>query len=171
MKKKYWKGHISVDLATHEDALILAGRLREADQRELWSALRMLPEEGCVESIKRSAIAYAVKLEGEVIFAFGVVPNNLIAGSGIIWLLGTERVDDMGITILRYSRAFLESFLKRWDLLENWVHAENVKSLHWLERMDFSIGEPIPYGFDDEKFCHIQIGGEKVCVAVPLSQE
>ena len=160
MKKEYWGGRIIVREATIEDGYGVAEKMRKADQKELWSAFRLSPFEGVVDSIYKSTLAYSVELDGKVVAVLGIVPLNLVARSGVIWLLGTDELDRLGITFGRYTRPYLKEFIKEWDYLENWVHEGNSKSLNWLKMGGFTIEPPEPFGIDKENFCRIWLKGE-----------
>ena len=172
MKKDYWKGRIVVREATTEDALQVADNLRKADQKELWSAFRLRPKDGCLKSLERSERVFVIDLEGKAIAIFGVTTLSLIDRRGIIWLLGTDEIFNIAVTFEKYTKAFVESFLMEWDVLENWVHAKNRISLKWLRRAGFNIGDPVPYGLDKELFRKIEIRKDGIgCVEQRLQSE
>lgn len=152
MKKVYWNGRIIVRLATEEDGLQIADRLRKADQKEIWSAFRQTARDGCWGSVKKSELAYTIELDGVPVAIFGVHTLSLADRRGVIWLLGTDDIERIAITFKKYTKPFIDLFLNEWDSLENWVHRENKISLRWLKQAGFTIEDPVPYGLDEELF-------------------
>jgi hypothetical protein len=81
----------------------------------------------------------------------------------VIWLLGTD-----GLAATPQRRVALALGGRRWTdmllkcqrargespLLENWVFAANVESVHWLRSMGFQIATPEPMGPSCQLFRH-----------------
>jgi hypothetical protein len=71
-------------------------------------------------------------------------------GSGVVWLTGTDLINDAPIEFLRLSRLVLEEMLQVYGHLWNYADSRHTKALQWLQWLGFDIYEPIligPYGF------------------------
>ena len=139
------------------DALVerLRGRLRQADNVEVTAAFGHSADEGLDNAVEYSERAYVMLDNGEPIIAFGVAPYEAQKGSP--WLLATPAIEDMDVAmyVLRHSRGYVDEFLVLFEELENWVHAENLVSLRWLEWLGFDIDTPAPWGVSGDKFCRV----------------
>ncbi len=152
----YFAGRVLVREATLADAKEVATSLREADARELWSAYRQKPYAGCRFAVGRSEVALCIEADGRAIAIFGVRTASFLDGRGIVWLLATDGILAVKVAVQRYTRKYVNGFLREWNSLENWVHAENKVSLRWLKGAGFSFAAPAPYGFDNEAFVHVR---------------
>ncbi len=130
----------------------LAPRMRAADRLEIWASNHLLPHEGLLRSVERSQEKWAVERGGRCVCVFGVVPMVLLSGKGSPWLLGSDELHDIRIPFLRHSRPIVDRLLQRYEVLTNWVHADNALSLAWLRWLKFEIGEARPYGVEGLPF-------------------
>ena len=127
-----------------EDALALV--LRQADREEVEALTGRDPREALVESVERSAAAWAALANGELVCLFGVVPMSLVGVTGIPWLLGSDAVTRYGRPFLRRNRAYLREMLREFPVLRNVVDARNTVSIRWLGWLGFTLGTPEPMG-------------------------
>ena len=135
---------VEIRPATVADALTLV--LRQADREEVEALTGRDPREALVESVARSASAWAGLADGELVCLFGVVPMTLVGVTGIPWLLGAESVTRYGRPFLRRNRAWLREMRHAFPVLRNVVDARNTVSIRWLEWLGFTLGTPQPMG-------------------------
>jgi hypothetical protein len=135
---------VEIRSATVADALALV--LRQADCEEVETLTGRDPHEALVESVERSAAAWAGLADGELVCLFGVVPLTLVGITGIPWLLGAESVTRYGRPFLRRNRAWLREMLREFPVLRNVVDARNTVSIRWLAWLGFTLGTPQPMG-------------------------
>lgn len=95
------------------------------------------------ESVDSSAYSHAVRVNGVLVLICGVAPlGTLLSSTGIPWALGTDDVHRYRRTLTRMTRAYIAMMLGHYPILRNVVHADNVRSIAWLRRAGFIIGEP-----------------------------
>lgn len=133
----------------NEDGLEhIARNLRPADQEEAYATFgHRRYMDGIRLSLSASdSVVMAVSAFSEPVALIGVSTVSLLYNTGCPWMLATPHVD-------RYRRAFIEcghtytrAMLSEYNSLENHVDVRNTKSVAWLQRLGYSIGEPEPYG-------------------------
>lgn len=127
----------------------IVNRMREADARECWLAARASPGQALGVGATRShphALTALLNQQPEAMF--GVCPCD-VEGRGSIWLLGTDEVTRHPVTLTWAARAWIPWFFERggWRELGNYVHAENIVHVRWLEALGFERRRLIPdYG-------------------------
>lgn len=132
--------------ATLEDCSQLGPQLREADKHELKLSCGLEPITALALSLKNSRKVYAVIDEQEIPIAiFGVVGDyrNL----GVPWMLGSKGIYKHASQFMAESKQWLEVIEQDYDLLANYVHADNKKAIRWLQWMGFKMLRLVPdYG-------------------------
>lgn len=60
---------------------------------------------------------------------------------GIPWLLGTDALDNLKVSFMKYSRSFVNLFMfdDEVDFLTNYVSATHTASIKWLEWLGFTV--------------------------------
>lgn len=135
---------VEIRLATVADAHALV--LRAADRAEVEALTGRDPREALVESVERSALAWAGLADGELVCLFGVVPMTLTGVTGVPWLLGSDAVTRYGRPFLRRNRFYVAEMLRVFPVLRNVVDARNTVSIRWLAWLGFTLGAPQPMG-------------------------
>ena len=153
---------VSFRVATAEDAAAVNADLRAEDRREI-AALGLAGKD--VVDLCRIASDYAWTglIDGVPAMIFGCTQSPL-KDTGEVWALGTPALDGLPRQVLVWGRKQLAAMLDIFDQLENFVFAENVRSLRWLRSLGFEISDPEPYGVKGEKFCHIVARRSETCV-------
>lgn len=128
--------------ATPEHAEELALTMREADVAELWASSLCEPREALINGIKCSDQAMTGLLDGEVACMFGVTPTSMLGGNGIVWMLGSDLIEQHPKHFLRRCRAEVAVMARNYDVLHNWVDDRNVKSIRWLRWLGFTVESP-----------------------------
>lgn len=135
---------VEIRPATVDDARTLV--LRAADREEVEALTGRDPHEVLVESVARSASAWAGLADGTLVCLFGVVPLTPIGVTGVPWLLGSDAVTRYGRPFLRRNRVYLREMLRAFPVLRNVVDARNAVAIRWLQWLGFTLGVPQPMG-------------------------
>lgn len=135
---------VEIRPATFRDALTL--ELRRADRDEVEAMSGRNPRAVLVESVEKSAKAWAGLADGRLVCLFGVVPLTLIGITGTPWLLGSPEVCAFSRQFLRRNRAYVAEMLADFPRLANAVDARNAVSIRWLRWLGFQMGEPAIMG-------------------------
>lgn len=117
----------------------IANRMREIDQIECW-AMGHSPKNALRSGLMGSTIAWTVLIDGVPEAMFGATPINLLEGRGRPWLLLTDTGGKQHTALVRLGYIYTEALHQHYWILENWVAAENVKTIRWLARLGFAIG-------------------------------
>jgi hypothetical protein len=142
----------SVRLATVNDCNTLGPRLRDADVHELKVSVGLEPIEALTQAFNNSDAAYVALDEGGFpILMFGVV-NASQDFVGVPWMLGSSGIYKHTRQLTAECKHWLEVVHKDYELLFNYVHAENPKAIRWLQWMGFTMVRLIPYGIGQELF-------------------
>lgn len=139
--------------AAPEDIRFVGERLREADRAEVL-ALGARPEVGLRMSAEASDYVWCGRIDGVPSMIFGC-SQNVLSDRGEVWALGTDNCTNHPREMLVYGRSVLRMMLDIFPVLENWCDARYEKSLRWLRKIGFTVGEPEPFGAKGALFCHI----------------
>ena len=137
---------------TDELVEFIAVNMRQADADEVWASNRHLPYEALMKGWKSSHSSVVVTVNNEPCVMLGLVIRDILSGSGVPWLLGTEGA-------LKYKRHFLtqvpaviDEMLTICQRLCNYVLIENKISIIWLKHIGFTVDNPSSYGVAGELF-------------------
>lgn len=130
-----------------KDAEFVADHMREKDVVEVLALSARGPHDSIRDSIAASRDAYVAKADGEPVAVFGAgwKALGLVA---VPWLLGTDRVGELGLPLIRYSRAYMKHLRKGCSRLINVVHADNEPSIKYLKAIGFEFApkQTLPNG-------------------------
>jgi len=144
------------------DVLRVAQSLRREDVDELWALSRVRPIEALRRSVAVSTEAYVAFNRDAPIAVFGAnVPA--LGGYGVPWLLGTRGIDECATEYFRLARRFIAHLRRGCDVLQNMALASNRKTLVFLSRLGFVIGEPFTVASGATAVV-FSMGGEAECV-------
>lgn len=143
---------VGVAPAKAEHIARLVPNVREADRRELWAGWRHTPEQSMRFGLERSSHVWTGFIDFEPVCMFGAVPVSLLGGSGVPWLIGTDKLVEHQMTFLRRCRPQLARMQRVYEHLTNYVAAENAAAVRWLEWLGFTLHEPMPFGPDGVAF-------------------
>lgn len=140
---------VTICQATVADVAFVAQYLRAADRAELQAMHG--PDADIVALLAQSAaitpelLVAADASTGEPLCVFGVAP---IPGTlaGCPWMLGTERLQGFARELIVICRAYVDRWAAEHVGLGNFVHAENTRSIRWLQALGFTVGEAVPVG-------------------------
>lgn len=146
--------NLEVYAATQELVDLFKGNLREADVLEIKRGSGRDPDEALQRSFEVSSRCRVATWKGEPAAVYGVVPYSMLGGRASIWLLGTDKVFEMGASFVRASRVGLLEVVQGLNYVENWVDIENTLSVKWLKWLGFESAEPEPRGPEGHTFQH-----------------
>ena len=121
----------------------LVTHLREADRIECAAAGVLDVRQAITQGVARSALCWAVRVDGELACILGVVPLMLLGDTGVVWLLGTDVISRNARALMRLSPPYIEMMLLAYPHLANHVHAANRQAVRWLTRMGFTLHAPV----------------------------
>lgn len=135
--------------ATIEDAQAIAANVREADRREIWASHMMTPLEAMEYGLKHSEFALTGLADGVPVCMWGGVRASLIMSVGVPWMVTARALEqgEVAAAFIRRCKKSLQRFLKRYDILVNYVDARNYRAIRWLKYMGFTLQDARPYGF------------------------
>ena len=128
--------------ATIEDAYDLGPRLRKTDIAEIEPISDGHAIELLVDSVMRSAEAYTVLVDNQVVSICGIgTRTGKREGEGVIWLLGAEGGYELGagVAYAKLSYKWIREAFSRYTKLSNCVEAGNLMSVNWLTKMGFTM--------------------------------
>lgn len=129
--------------ATHDDADYVSKNLRIEDVRECvihglspWKALHVPIEHAESE-------VYTLRYKDKPMLLGGVIENPEVPDlmMGTIWLLGTYELNNHKPAFMRFSRYMLDDILMRYDVVENIIPIDHMKSILYLTRLGFLFSE------------------------------
>ncbi|NJL06859.1 MAG: DUF2833 domain-containing protein [Methylacidiphilales bacterium] len=121
----------------------VARRMRRADVAEVRAASGLSPRRALAASLSKSGACFTALVNGRPEVMFGVGDANVLAGIGVVWLLGTDAVDRHYRMFLRLSLEWKPKLLSRHSVLANFVSEDNAVSLRWLRWLGAEFGDPI----------------------------
>jgi len=138
---------------TNVDHIVdLCGNLRKTDYEDLAMYTGQSADEALVEGYKYSKLCWTVLHKKEPICIFGVADQY--NGNGCVWLLGTDKMKDARISIIRESKFYVRKMLAPYKRIENWVYHKNELSIKWLKWCGFTIEEAKIAGVGKALFHH-----------------
>jgi hypothetical protein len=118
----------------------IAANIRTIDRLEC-EALGRTPKDALRNGLRCSLSAYTAVSEGKPLAMLGVVPVDLVAGRGTIWMLGTEAVYDQGRALMTYGPRVIGDWLETFRRLENIISADNKRAIRMLRWWGFEFGD------------------------------
>ena len=130
----------SLGPATAADAAMLAPNLRESDLFELAAHDGREPLLALTQSIEQAKFALALRAsEGETVSLLGVNWIRANPRAGSIWFVSDERLDQFGLVFLEHVKLAFDDLVAGHDVVSNWIHEPNTKTVRWLTWMGFEV--------------------------------
>lgn len=130
--------------------------MREPDKNEIWASSHKTPLESLTDGLALSSVVYTVHY-GEPTTMFGVAPQSILSGNGVVWALGTENVRSNWMHFLRQSRYFIDLIWEGYDRLVNYVDARHKESILWLRWLGAKIYPAQPFGLEGLPFHYFEL--------------
>jgi hypothetical protein len=127
--------------ATIEDAHFLSTRLRAIDSLEVGLVGRS-DEGALVSGLKTSEFCRVGTVDGEPVCMYGVRRLSSLSGNGIIWMLGTDKLEKHAMKFVRECGIQLKDMIRNFDHVENWCHPQNKITKRWLKWLGFKFDAP-----------------------------
>lgn len=118
----------------------VASSMRAIDRREC-GGFGQSPAEALDEAVGRSLWSLTALENGEPHAIMGVVPRNMIAGHGIPWLLGTDRIYSRPVALIRLGKVVVAEMRGSFTTLENFVSVENKPAIRFLKHFGWDISD------------------------------
>lgn len=144
--------NIEIRKPTDRDIRILVENMREADKEELRAYFSDNYDFIVKTSVKYSRDAWAVVVNGKLLFICGVGLTSMIGNIGCPWLLGTDHIASYPIEFFKQSKKILGEMMLDYDTLTNHVYVKNDNAIRYLKRLGFKFSEPEPHGANGELF-------------------
>jgi hypothetical protein len=131
----------------------IAADMRKEDREEVWASDHHTPAEALKWSWAGSDYTSVAVLDtGAPILVVGLNKRDVLVGSGVVWMLGTNLALKHRKVFMEQAKPIIGEMLEICPRLFNKVHGKNKASIRWLKRLGFTIQDPIPHGPDDELF-------------------
>jgi len=138
------------------DAFALGPNLREADKAELDACSGEDPCEVLARGHVYGRVCLTIERDGRPIAMFGTV-DHPDTDAGVIWLLGSDEIEEIAVTFLRASRQFLEVLTAPYTHVANVLDERNTLHRRWLQWMGCKeIRRHEDYGRNGEPFIEFQ---------------
>lgn len=131
---------------TREHIEYVAVHMRAADAREVSLSHGHTPLQAIDKAYAISRICAIATIDCVPAAAFGLVVGDPLSGIGSPWLLGTDAIFTQPRAMLKWGRVGVGIMHVHCDRLENYVAADNERSIVWLKHLGFHFDEPAPYG-------------------------
>lgn len=146
--------------ALPEDVAAIAGDPRQADVAELWACGRVTPRQALEFGLRYGGEhVWTGLIDGEPVCMFGVTPTSLLGRAGTPWMVGTGRLDQHAVALIRHSRGAVRTMRSAYDSMANMVDARNTAAIRWLRWIGFTVAEKAqPFGPDRLPFHRFTMG-------------
>lgn len=131
---------------------LIASDMRQADVDEIWASNHHTPIESLMNGWKVSDHSVIVTVNDTPCVMIGLVIRDILTGTGVPWLLGTDNALKYKRHFITQVPAIIDEMLTICPILFNYVHVKNKVSISWLKRIGFSFDEPVQYGYEKELF-------------------
>lgn len=125
--------------ATEEHAIRIAPRLRGFDAPEV----KVDPVEVLRGCLAHSSHAWTWFLEGEPACMFGATSRSVLGGVGALWLVTTDAIRSDPRTFWLGSKRAVALLQEVYPTLEAHCDARFLASVQWLQRLGFTVHEPV----------------------------
>jgi len=141
----------SVRPSVLDDCYVIAENIREDDRREILAMNGEEPLEAMVSGFIYSDNPRTVLVGETPVAMFG--SGEVEPGVGMVWLLGTEGIEDISIQFLRESKHWLEQLHDNYEMLFNYVDERNTVHIKWLKWLGFKfINRHEQFGVENRPF-------------------
>lgn len=139
------------------DTVHIAAHMRFIDKIETEESTGLNPYNVIIRSVKLSNpdLTWTIYYDYKPVAIFGV--GNGIYG-GLPWLLATDKFTLRPDFVKSFAWAYLQTMLKEYGYLYNYVSCANHKSIRWLKKIGFRVGKPTPFGVKGNFFKPFEMG-------------
>tara|TARA_Y100001938_G_C8052372_1_gene412524 strand:- start:709 stop:1185 length:477 start_codon:yes stop_codon:yes gene_type:complete len=119
-----------------EDVEYLAPRLRDEDVAEAQAHSGVSAYDALKIGFENCLNCGTGVLKDEPILMFGA--SQILPDVGMVWMLGTDKIAEGRVSVLRQSKEWLAELHEEFELLFNYVDARNEVHIKWLKWLGFS---------------------------------
>ena len=131
---------------TKEDAIYIAENLKQNNRQEVLAAIG----DNCLSDILRSMEASDMlgcfKHNGTPLAIYGVIPDSIMGGTGIAWLLFSAEAMRHRQVVGRYTKRGLRAIMAKYERVYNWVDTGNEDIIKWLKWLGAKFKGPYKRG-------------------------
>lgn len=121
----------------------LIANLRPADRAEVEAARGVITPLQLWDDIRCGHPTTVLNAQRRVVCVYGVSTHPVQKHVGIVWLLGTDLLDEHMFQLCRETRAVLTEWRKKYAVLTNYTDKRNTRVLRWLRWLGFAFGSEI----------------------------
>ena len=92
--------------------------------------------------------------DGRPLCVFGVTRQTVLGSTGVIWMVGTDLMNQYSRQFLRQCRNDIDKITKGFKIVHNYCDARNSITMRWLLWLGFTIEDAQPYGRYGMPFHH-----------------
>ena len=126
------------------DGIALAPNLRKADKREMLAATGKVGASSLEKGIRDCDECWCLELEDEPVALYGYRDGG--DGSAFIWLMGSDRINDITWQFLRQSKNTIKYVTKKYHTLWSLSDIRNTKHQEWYEWLGFKVIKEVTAG-------------------------
>jgi hypothetical protein len=140
--------------AEPKDAIHLSKIMRKEDIDEIMTSHGVKPLAGLLFSfsLKNSQVYTMIGTNKKCIGMFGVSDCPFVKGYGVVWMLSSDDLLADARQFIKECRKWVDKLNDKYEVIYNWVHPENWKTLKWLQFCGFEPKLKHKYGIKDEEF-------------------
>jgi len=136
--------------STLDDCDTLAPKMRLVDVEEVKASSGVTPLEALVMSKRFTKNTQTISVDNEVVGMCGIASLGPV---GSPWLLGSDGLRANAKHLLPLSKEWLNTHGSNYQLMYNYVSAENRSSIRWLKYLGFNLIRFIPkHGVGEQPF-------------------
>tara|TARA_R110000824_G_scaffold385797_1_gene580112 strand:+ start:608 stop:1066 length:459 start_codon:yes stop_codon:yes gene_type:complete len=135
-----------------KDCATLSKHTRAADVQEIFASSGKNPFQVLLRAYFASPdYCYTVLLEDKIVGMFGI--SKITDGVGSPWLLGSNLLLKAPLSFHRKSKKYLDTFMKDFKVLFNYVDKRNVVAIKWLKGLGFTFTKLVDnFGYQQKPF-------------------
>lgn len=132
------------------DSWLVLADLRPVEVAEM-AALGVTCEE-CIRIGQANSEAFTLFIAEEPAGIFGLMHY----GDYVVpWGVFTRAIDRHPLPFLRFIRGWVRANVSM--PAANYIDARNLRGIEWFNWLGFSVGDPVPYGLNDEPFREVRL--------------
>ncbi len=149
--------NITIRKSTESDADGVGNALRQADLVEL-AALGCFDPAGELRNyITMAPECFTACVDAIPVAMFGI-GGPVLASRVQIWLLGTKRMEDYPLALIRLARQYVANKLQTFEMLYNYTDYRHVESIRFLRLVGFRFRPEFDKEVSGIRFRYFDIG-------------
>lgn len=143
--------------ASEDHVPLLIKGLRSIDQAEIYYTTGSVDyQDTILYGINDpDSVSYSIFSDEDILCICGMVRRPFY---NIVWALGTNEIKKHKLAFFRETKKLLMSH-RNENPMVNYVYEGNQDAKAYLERLGFTLEQPVPYGKMKKRFHHFSMGG------------